>query len=415
MLNYFILIIFFVLIDIQTVLAYDFTWGYDSYLLGTKSKVADSLINPNNLVLKLPQTKVTLEQRLDFKIQADNSKFIFRPQWLLGQSFLETQSNKNEFASINEVQINDLFLESQLSSQFYSTLGLQVYQWGSGELLNPTNPFFHFNSSQRTLNYKEKGHVLGRLNYTTAKDWSFIFIVEPISNLENHWIAEKKFKEQALIKIEKSGQTGRHFLGLVVGLSDDADYFYGEYGQWEFIEGWTAFFDIKQSVNKFSYRPEKQGVLFNMKDEELPQSVLGLLGLRYEGDFDFRVEYIYNSVGYNAEEFDQALISAGQVLSPQFLLNVNRFNLSGLELKTKNYLYLSARKTDFLKIKESQFFLRSLTSLLDNSGVEQFELEKNLNDHWSFLAQFSVFRGAQDTEFKLLNDYQLVGGFKIFY
>ena len=37
------------------------------------------------------------------------------------------------------------------------TAGLQTYQWGPAELINPSNPFYHFQSQQGTFGFKSKG------------------------------------------------------------------------------------------------------------------------------------------------------------------------------------------------------------------------------------------------------------------
>lgn len=395
----------------------EFTFSYEAYLYGEQRDYADSVINLGNEVLTIPETSVFLDQRAELKWLINDAKIILRPRLVSYQQHYKTEVTlKNESNSDTDINLTDAFYEQYITDRVFTTIGLQVYQWGPAEILNPSNPFFHFSTDQRSLVYKEKGKALLRLNWSAKSDYNFVFMVEPVSNNEAHWIAEEKFKPQFAGKFETAWSGTRNFFGVALGIPDNADFFAGEYFQYEFSEGVSLYADAKHSVNNLFYEPQTQGAFQRMlpSKQDGATSTLAVAGFRYEDTFDARLEYIYNSAGYDQKTFDQALLAASQ-LSPYLVENIKRFQKSGLELLSQNYIYFSLRKTDPFEIKDLSLFFRSLTSLMDNSGVEQFEFDKSLLDWMSVFGQYAAFRGEQDSEFKLLDDWKASIGVKAIY
>lgn len=395
----------------------EFGFSYEAYLFGEQRDYADSILNLGNEVLNIPETSVFLDQRAEFKWLINDAKIILRPRVVSNQQRFKTETTlKSESKSDTDINLTDAFYEQYITDRIFTTLGLQVYQWGPAEVLNPSNPFFHFNTEQRSLVYKEKGKALLRLNWNAKADYNFVFMVEPVSNNEPPWIVEEKFKRQFAGKFETAWTGTRNFLGFALGIPDNADFFVGEYFQYEFFEGISFYADAKHSVNNLFYEPQTQGVFQRMlpSDQNGTTSTLAVAGLRYEDTFDARLEYIYNSAGYDQQQFDRALIATSQ-LSPYLIDNIKRFQKSGLELVSQNYIYFSLRKTDPFEIKDLSLFFRSLTSLMDNSGVEQFEFDKSVLDWMNVFGQYSAFRGGRDSEFKLFDDWKASLGVKAIY
>lgn len=377
----------------------EFSFRYEGYLFVDKYKSMS-----NDL-----QT-ITFDQRAELKWLISDAKIILRPR-LVAYAEVDGASSDSD-ADFN---LTDAFYEQQVTEQTFTTVGLQVYQWGPAELINPSNPFFHFNNNQRSLVYKEKGKVLLRLNWNISEN-NLVFIVEPVSNNEQHWIVDEKFKPQVAAKFEKSWMSTRNFLGVVIGIPDNADFFIGEYFQYEVFDGLTFYVDSKHTMNTFVYTPQEDMTFLRMLPHQNSKefSTLAVTGARYEDEFDVRLEYIYNSLGYDQDTFDDVLI-ATSTLSPYLAENIARFQQTGLELLTQNYLYFSLRKTEPFAIKDLSLYFRSLTSLMDNSGVEQFEFDKSVLDWANVFGQYSVYRGDQNSEFKLLGDWKASLGVKAIY
>ena len=399
----------------------DFRFFYEGYFYYTRLQYADSLFNLGNEVLLLPEQSGTADQRADFKLVINDGKFVFRPRVVSQIQQAKTEYTlKDEIKTEHHWNITDLFYEQQWTSQFSSTLGLQVYQWGPAEFLNVSNPFFHFNSQQKTLTYKEKGHVLARFNIDVADGHNLVFIAEPVSNNESYWYADEKFQPQAALKYEWQSAAADKYVGLVLGKPDQADFFIGEYGQIQFdslsLSGFSLYADLKHTASQKYYEPVDRinFVEMSLGDYKNKMSSLAVVGLRYEGDFDIRLEYIYNSLGYTLEQQELALVGIAQ-LSPYQLQNILRFQKNGLELFSQNYLYASFRKSNPFSWQDFNFYFRSLTSLTDSSGMEQIEMDKNIGDYVGLLGSFSLFRGQRDSEFRLINDWTASVGFKLMF
>lgn len=396
---------------------FDYRFSYDGFFSFESYQHEDSIINPYNEILQLPDYKLIFDQRPDLKLLINDGKIIIRPYLsYTQQKYKTTLTNKNETQTETKVNLSDFFYEQILNQKMFFTIGLQSYSWGPAELLNPSNPFFHFSSEQRSFGFKEKGQILARINWNTTKEHSFVAIVEPLSNLEKNWIYKEEFKEQFVFKFEKEFKNSRHLFGLVAGVPNDADYFIGQYGQYEFFDGATIYFDSKQSKNKIYIKPELINQLYrlNKVKADVDLSQLTIFGLRYEDSFDIRLEYVYNSLGYSESEFNDAIISMRQISIYQSD-NLKSYQNTGLELISKNYLYFSVRKSDFLQFKDLNFFIRSLNSIMDYSAVDQIELDKTFGDHTTVFGQIAIFRGNADSEFKLANDYKGTFGLKVSY
>lgn len=413
------IIFLFVLTVVQITQAadIDFSFFYEGYVYYTRSQYADSLLNSGNEVLLLSDQSGTVDQRADFKLVANDGKIVFRPRLVSQSVQIKTEYTlKDEIKTEHRWNITDLFYEQQWSEKVASTVGLQVYQWGPAEFLNVSNPFFHFNSKQKTLTYKEKGQMLARLNLDVASGHNLVFIVEPVSNNEPYWFAEEKFQPQTALKYEWQSTSGDKFLGLVAGKPDQADFFIGEYGQIQLDNGFSFYADLKHAQSQKYYEPVDRITFVEMTLGNYKNKIISLAvaGVRYEGDFDVRLEYIYNSLGYTQEQQELALVGVAQTSAYQ-LQNIRRFQKNGLELLSQNYLYASFRKSNPFSWRDFNFYFRSLTALTDSSGMEQIEMDKNIGDHIAVLGSASLFRGARDSEFKLLNDWTASAGFKLMF
>ncbi len=392
-------------------------WTFESYLFGEQQDVAESTVNPRNLVMGLPLTTYTLDNRLEMKWLLNDAKIIARPRWTLYQDeFKNEVTGEKKTRAMGKLDISDAFVEQALTRKASVTLGLQVFQWGPGELFNPSNPFFRFNNRQQTYTYKEKGKSLVRFNYSFNMERSLILIAEPVSNNEPFWMAEKEFKPEFVIKFERNWKNTRNYYGLLAGSEAQNNPFVGEYAHYELKPGWSLYLDAKHSYELQSYRPEKNllgSYDMNLTGEKSKEwSHLGLFGFRYEGDVDFRIEYLYNSLGYSKDEFDNAVLSASNFFSTQYAQNATRFLNSGLNLMTQHYLYLSLRVMDPGSIKDVNFFLRGLASATDSSGLGQFEFDKSVGDAFVVYGSYTSFFGKENSEFKLLDDWRALVGLK---
>ncbi len=328
---------------------------------------------------------------------------------MFGASSTQEQENKSK------VDLTDAFYERYWSNNFSTTIGLQVYQWGPAEFLNVSNPIFHFNSKQRNLFYKEKGQFLLRGNYTLNKENNLILLLQPISNNELEWIAETTFSPKGLIKYEKSWSGTANQIGLVAGIEEKNNAFLGQYFNVTFAETFSIYGDAKESKNRLNFVPNQVGgftVLDSADIQPLEWGTLAVVGARWEGDFDVRVEQIYNGAGFDKNELAQLVLSISDFANPAYLRNLSRFQRIGLELLGKNYTYFSFRMNEPLKFKDFNVYARYLYSGQDGSSSSQVEADLGFLDAWQVFANFTFINGNLDTEFRLLNDWQALLGIK---
>lgn len=366
----------------------DIKVSLDSYLSYSDVTIAKDGLNINNQVLELPHSKTQVDLRGEFKLRQTHWQMLVRPRFTYTLQQVEGPQGEKTVDK-SDPDLTDAFIENNWSSQFSTTLGLQVYQWGPAEFLNASNPFSHFNPQQKNLLYKEKGKGLIRANYSFNKENSLVVAVEPISNQEPEWIAEDSFVTKAFIKYEKSWSGTLNTIGLTLGQAEKNNPFVGEYFSYYFSEGISIYADAKHQKNHVHFEPIWNGVSYDMELKEPLESqwsTLAAFGFRFEQSFDLRFEYIYNSVGYDKDQLESALESASNYLSPQYAKNAGRFFKPGLEILGKNYFYTSLRVTDPAWIQDFSFYLRILFSLQDESSQAQLEIEKSFLEAWTVYA-----------------------------
>lgn len=389
-------------------------YSFDSYFYTQKNQVSDSIINPLNQVLKTPNIEYGLDLRGELKWKGRDQQVILRPRFTAFQKNMEI-NNQSASEAKGQADLTDAFYEQNWSPMFSTTLGLQVYQWGPAEFINASNPLYHFNSRQKSLIFKEKGRVLLRANLSTNKENSFVLMLEPISNNEAQWIAEDSFTPKIVFKYEKSWAQTANYLGVVLGTEEKSNPFFGEYFNCSITEGFSIYADVKHAQNRINFIPEFSGVNVNLVPENQLSNQwpsLGVFGLRWEDNYDVRLEYIYNGMGFTKNDLNLAIASAANMPNPNYLQNIKRFLKPGLEILGQNYLYASYRINEPFKIKEFNFYSRYIYSMQDESSQVQIEFDKAVSDSYLIFSNVSFVNGALDSEFRLVNDWQALIGFK---
>lgn len=385
---------------------------YNSYSL--LSPNLKHVMNIDNRRLKFPTGHFTSDLRPEMVLKSRFIKYVVRARALLDSTSIELKNpTEKKSESDTKLDLSDVYADLLLKSNLSLVFGLQNFQWGPTELISPSNPFFHFNSQQKSFFYKEKGHVLIRVNYNATDNLNYIFISEPISNNDPYWISEKSFGSKLLLKSEYTF-SGTNYLGLVVGLGEKQRPLFGEYFNWTTDSGHSAYFDIKHSSGKFNYRPEKN--LFGLYDMVFQDTTgsfqtFGTLGYRFEGRTDSRIEYIHNTAGLKADEMKNA-ISSATALSFNLAKNISHFFAPGLELLGQHYLYLSLRVPDLGSSNDINLSLRDLISLQDSSQVLQFDIDKGLTDSTVMYAEATYAAGSEKAELTISNIYSFSLGFK---
>lgn len=112
---------------------------------------------------------------------------------------------------------------------------------------------------------------------------------------------------------------------------------------------------------------------------------LGVFGIRFESNYDLRLEYIHNGAGWNKNDLNSSIAASGDIFNPNYAQNLQRFLKPGLEILGQNYLYVSYRINEpfnFKVFKEFNFYSRYIRSLQDESSQFQFEFDKAIYDSY---------------------------------
>ncbi len=385
---------------------------------GTIQEPSVSIYNPGNQIFKLPDSIGRSELILDSKFGwGSRHKLIARPR-LLFQTFQASLTNPNKKIEFSDTEVDflEIFTESWLSQKVSFTLGLQNYQWGPAEIIAPSNPVFHFDQNQRSLLWREKGHALVRLNWTPTSNQSYVLMSEFVSNDEDLFIHDKKFKPKFILKSEfRSKKAAEDYLGFTLGTEEESRNFLGSYFSKMLSDGISFYSDFRVTENPYRYVPVQQSALvYNLQEASETKDWLHLavVGFRWETpSFDTRLEWISNGLGYSEKQFRQALDST-LLTNPNFATNLLRLNGSGLELLGQNYGYFSIRFPDLGSSGLWQLQLRYLVSGLDESSVAGFSLERSIGNNFVLLSEGRQAIGKQDLELTLQEKYSVFLGLR---
>ena len=391
--------------------------NFENYFYASAGQIENTSANPGNANLGLAQStaKMDLRGNLNWENQEER-KFVLRPRFV-GQNQQIQESNPNSYLTptTGSVNLTDAYWQEVINSAWSSTLGLQVYQWGPGELLSPSNPIYQFQNNQRSTVYKEKGQGLIRLN-RLVENWSYVFISEPLSNNEAPFQNAQSFNPKTLLKVERQGLENRsNYVGLVLGSEDAQNLFLGEYFNYGFAGSFSFYTDSKFFQVPKNYIPLTDAYGFTYFNTAPTQANVTHeivdAGFRYEGDWDWRVEYVYNSVGWTQAQFQQAYRST-YTLSPYVLADGSNFASPGLQLYGQNYYYFSVRMPDLGPQKKYNMAIRYLVSGMDSSSAYQFDLDRSFSDSIEVFVEITGALGSKDTELNLAYQTLFSAGFK---
>lgn len=382
-----------------------------------KQILDDSLINSQNAVLKLPDQSQTLEIRPDLQWQlTEPISLVLRSRHLLQRTQIPLVSQPDQTTLLGISDLTDLFFSLQVTDKTSFVLGLQNYQWGPAEILSPSNIFYHFKNDQRSYYYKEKGRVLLRANHSLNDKTQLTIISEPTDNRTQNWVSEVDFKPQSAVKIERQLSTPVDLVALVIGNSGPKGQYVAGHFNYSIQETYSFYVDAKLEQNGSYYfvSPTSNDFILSTMDSERPAKALAVMGIRYEGEFDFRQEFIMNDAGFGQSDWQKAKFAI-TTLSPNLVANLNRFNRSGLELLSHSYSYTSLRFPDFGQSNQIHISTRLLKSLVQESSVLQLNLEYDFSDAVVISSELLLPIGSKDTEFMLVQGHQITLGFKATY
>lgn len=387
------------------------------YFLGSyQSLVKDSPANPNNSVLGLENQCATFDLRPSIKADSGVFQLIARPQFKTKAARIH-QNGKD---SAEHPQSSSRWLESYgvltASDKVLVSYGLQNYQWGAAESLNPSNRIFHENIDSKGLLAAVQGKNLVRVNFSWTKNLTSILMSETEKSKDApEFRSEEEFQTKSLMKHEVNWNSGADYLGLVYGAQEQGSPWIGEYFNLTLLDGLTFYGDASHARNSDAWYPvlEKSAQvptkqIVQMRQSELHSNkayTMAVAGFRYsfEGGSDIRFEYILNSAGWNKDESrraTRALDKTNALQLTDYQTNLKRILRPGLEYRGQKYGLVSLRVPDALNFKDLVLYGRLLRSLTDQSSSIYGSVEYGFWSASTFVLSGYTTTGKVDEELR---------------
>jgi hypothetical protein len=372
----------------------------------------DSDFNPDNQVARIPDHAHESDLRPTFNWELDSlHKFKIDPRFI----FLATQAeyngdtrttDKSEFF-LNELSYQGNFGDHQL------TLGIQNYQWGPTEMISPTNPIFRFQFEQRSLFFQQRGRNLVRWNWQISPDFNLVTMIEVTRNGSPLPKEDQEFSPNGLVKLEHALGKSTDYVGAVAGKTPYRENFFGEYVAKNFTDEFSLYLDARHQKGSRNFYPQESAFAeFDEREEGQGIKTIANVGARYEGRVDVRVEYIYNGVGLDDNDWEKAR-DALTTLGPNTRENFKRFYRGGRDdLQRLHYGYVSARLPDIGDNNQYTFFLRHFQGLSDNSSFSQFQMDRITGESFNLYLEAAVYNGSKTSEFGSLLSREISLGFR---
>jgi hypothetical protein len=341
----------------------------------------------------------------DLKWKGDYWQFVARPMALVQQQNNRFYQKKDQTKSIlkSQGEFKELYAVWIPDGDVSFTFGRQKYEWGPTEFYNVTNPFVTDVSYDAFARSIDLGYVLLRSSYSFARTWNFTALMDFDDTTEVRESTRRTDDQSYVLKIENSSLEGDYLYGLVQGKGNINAPFVGAYGRWSHDSGFSIYFDAKDSQGSPSYYPINRGTnafpavelvdrFFNQKE----RFGVGLLGIRWENEWDLRLEYLKNDSGYDQAQWD--LFPYAFAPNNYFYIRNNLQALSQIHMPffRKNYLYSSGRSPEFGPQKSFQFVYNFVQNLDDRSMLGVFKVEQEVGDSGTLIYLFTNTRGDRD-------------------
>jgi hypothetical protein len=375
----------------------------------------NSPLNPDNKILGLETKSATLDFRPNLRLDSGQFQLIGRPQF-------KTTASRHKVATEEPVEhpsSTSTWLEAygvmNASDRVIISYGLQNYQWGAAESLNPSNRIFHENLDSKGLLAPSRGRHIARVNLTWTKFFTTVLMSETSENEDlAPFRAEETFQSRALMKHEVNWNSGSDYLGLVYGAPELGSPWIGEYFNITLLDGLALYGDASQQRNSEAWYPviESSGVpgqqIIRMKqsrahDGKVYQLAVGGLRYSFEGGSDLRFEYLANSAGWNIDDnvnAKAALDTKSQIQLPDYKTNLRRVARPGLEYRGQRYGMVSLRVPDALTFKDLTLYGRYMRSLQDYSTSVYGSVEYGFGSASTLLISGVGTRGAPESDLR---------------
>ncbi len=376
------------------------------------SQPAYSDLDVDNSHLRIKNVELTSQINLELKLTFFNSTSIVSRShsFLMADQQLTKQTvPTSTYTQTRQIYHSETFIRQDFNDELNASLGLINFQWGPAEFASFSNPLFSISANKNLYTHINHGRKMAQLSYTPSAQLNLMYMYE----FANNPLIEKldhpdDFQATQLMKTEYISESdANNYVGITAFLKTDEKLKIGLYGQYQINEEFSIYTDtLFTQKNNQATNQDSESNSNSSKDQ-----YQAIFGFRHSGDWDKRFEYIKNSNGLTTAELANTIdgiISLHQYLNTDF----SKAFKNGFPLYGKDYTYLSLRIPDAFSIADSQFYVRHLNSLQDNSSQAQVSFEWNVGESSIANIQYMQNLGQKNTEFNMTKSNQLVLAFK---
>ena len=385
-------------------------------VMTSQQLVTDSPANPDNTILGLDTLSAAMELRPNLRIDGGSFQLVARPQFKTStakQKIQEAEASEHPKSSATWLESYGVF---SASDKVQISYGVQNYQWGAAETLNPSNRIFHENLDSKGLLAASQGRNIARANVSWTKNLTTVLMSETERNKDaGEFRSDEVFQTRALMKHEINWNSGADYFGVVYGAPETGSPWFGEYFNLSLFDGLAIYADAAHQKNSEAWYPmiedsataagQKVVIMRQSKlyDDKTYSLVVGGLRYSFEGGSDLRLEYLGHTAGWTMDDnvnAKAALDTKRPLQLPDYKTNLKRILRPGLDYRGQNYGMVSLRVPDALRFKDLTLYGRMMLSLVDNSSSIYGSIEYGFWSSSTFVLSAYATQGAPESDLR---------------
>lgn len=378
-------------------------------LLGSERYLQPTLggLNPDNKVLESPAYTTEVEARPDLALEWDRMSVSAKPRarWTL-DSWRHGPESGDSHSDV------DLFLleglaKVRVSDSAFVSYGRENLQWGPGQFMSPSNPFFAENGRDNPVR-EIPGMDFVRGVWLPGGGWTASWIAD--TGPGKYDLAGSDWHPSQAVKVDYVGPEASGAVLYHTG-KDESPSVRG-YGQWTASDALLAYAEASLSKGTRALYPSDGRLEATRKNSPNLIPTL-LLGGSYtlESGPTLSLEYIYNAEGFNESEADRSFDLAhrfGQAVDQGLIPAGTELPSLRRKLLRKNYLFFQYLQTGIQD--KVDIILRWAENVDDRSTLLTGFADCALADRWRLFGFTTWATGGNRDEFGSLIRFQGILG-----
>jgi len=374
-------------------------------------------LNPDNRVFDLPRQVTEAEARLDLGLNLDRLSLSARPR----ARWTREQWQDGPEAGRSETAVDVFLLEGlarlRVLDELFISFGRENLQWGPGQFLNPSNPFFAENGRENPVR-EIPGRDFFRAVFLPSSVWTVSWITDTGPGERDP--GGQDWHPSHALKVEAVGREASG--GALVHGGPGAETSLRAFGQWTASDALLLYGEASASRGTAVLYPVADpgplgGHLEAAHRDSAEVFAVALAGAAYTLALGptLSLEGVWNGEGYGdgqAELFFDLAHRAGGLAAQGFSVpRVAGPSSLGLRLLRRRYLfaqYLQTEIADRLMVT-----LRWAQNLDDGSALATGFGEWSLSDRWRLFAVGGAGTGGNRDEFGSAVRYSLSLGLEL--